>query len=133
MVFETPAEKERPHLNRQTAAVTLPPDFAETERGNNWLTTEDGLDHLFIVKLPVPGHWLIQEIRHANYPGANISTAMATESQLVHWIEMWFAGWVIRRINISVPASWIESGSVPELPYEDEYVEDEDEDEEKSA
>ncbi len=84
---------------RKPDAVTLPSDFFETERGNVWLTTDDGTGHNIWIDLGQDNRLEIS-IRLENYPGLNVATVKSTDADLAQHILRHCGGMIVRKLNI---------------------------------
>lgn len=80
-------------------------DICKSERGNIWLTTDEGEYHHCYIRLPDgPDRWLEISIRPCNYPGLLVQTVTITEAELTKHILKEFDGWIARKMCLeSVP------------------------------
>ena len=79
-------------------AVVLPKDFAESERGNTWLSN-DGGDHATWIRLG--GNLFLEAtITLGNYPGFCLAVIEKTEKQIARHISKNLKGWFVHKCNI---------------------------------
>jgi hypothetical protein len=80
--------------------ITLPRNFYTCERGNIWLSDEDG-DHIAWFRFGIGNdQWLKVSVVPGNFPGFQIATVIFTEKQLAAHIRSQCAGWRVNRLNI---------------------------------
>jgi hypothetical protein len=91
--------------------VSLPASFSETERGNVWLTTEDGTGHNIWIGLGNDNRLEIA-IRVENYPGLNVATIKVTDAELAQHIRQHCGGMIVRKLNVDGLEDI--SGEIPE-------------------
>lgn len=74
-------------------------NFSENERGNTWLVTEEGDNHIAWFKLD-DNHFLEVAVEPYNYPGFKVNVIESTEAELAEHINTKCAGWLIRKCNV---------------------------------
>lgn len=75
-------------------------ELDETERGNIWLTNEEGAcNHNVWIRL-VGQKWLQIAIRPENYPGLAVNTITVTDAELAAHINKECGGMVVRKANL---------------------------------
>lgn len=75
-------------------------ELDETERGNIWLTNEEGAcNHNVWIRLHGQ-KWLQIAIRPENYPGLTVNTITITDAELTAHIHKTCDGMVVRKMNL---------------------------------
>jgi hypothetical protein len=89
--------------------------FCETERGNTWLTAEDGC-HYILIGLEVceedieASQYLEISINPANYPALNVEQIEGYNESLAELTKEHYEGWFVRKWNLPVECSVGEDG-----------------------
>lgn len=86
-------------MKKTESSTIFPAGFYECERGNIWLTTEEGEQHVAWFRLS-KDKWLEASVVPVNYPGFQVSIIASTYEELAAHINANCAGWVIRKLNI---------------------------------
>ena len=93
-------------------------NFSETERGNTYLVSDDGTNHLVIIGLRVEeddcemSQFLQISIIPENYPAVNVDEITIYLKDLANDIKEFNDGWYVRKWNLPFEAPVDESGCI---------------------
>jgi hypothetical protein len=78
--------------------ITLPRNFYACERGNIWLSSDDG-KHIAWFGVG-DSRWLQVSVVPHNYPGFQIASVIFTDEQLAAHIRRRCGGWRVNKLNL---------------------------------